>query len=252
MTREDQIKFCQVCKNRKFNPQIGLICGLTNEKAQFTDTCESYDEDSELIKREKERAEVNPKKWKKSDDNFIDSYRARLVADFFEIDHRLNSINLVKKKYDYISVLSVIAYVFTLKYIITNDTKFLNNMKEPINLIFWVAILLYPIIRYFIPFHKYKLDKTGIELKKSSKVKWTDIKSVSLFEEVDEESSSSKQNIFLRLNSGKIEKLLLRNYSIENAKFYSRILKEKGYKMNEMDMIESLIMSFYNKYSHIN
>lgn len=45
MTREEQVAFCKQCTNRKFDQQQGVICGLTNEKATFQDTCPDYNHD---------------------------------------------------------------------------------------------------------------------------------------------------------------------------------------------------------------
>jgi len=44
------VQQCKVCTNRKFNPSIGLICGLTMEKPTFTDRCDEgiYDEKEAL------------------------------------------------------------------------------------------------------------------------------------------------------------------------------------------------------------
>lgn len=58
MTREEQLKFCSVCKNRKMDMQQGMLCGLTNAKAEFEDKCENYDEDTvQVIKKENEEKE---------------------------------------------------------------------------------------------------------------------------------------------------------------------------------------------------
>ena len=35
MTREEQVAFCKVCKFKSFDPNKGIICKLTNEKADF-------------------------------------------------------------------------------------------------------------------------------------------------------------------------------------------------------------------------
>lgn len=48
MTREERLKFCKVCKNQKFDFNQGIICNLTNQPADFEETCNSYIEDSEL------------------------------------------------------------------------------------------------------------------------------------------------------------------------------------------------------------
>ena len=46
MTREEQLKFCSVCKNRKMDMHQGMLCELTSAKADFDSTCPNYDEDA--------------------------------------------------------------------------------------------------------------------------------------------------------------------------------------------------------------
>ena len=54
MTREEQLKFCSVCKHRRMNMHQGMLCELTNAKADFDGTCPNYDEDAkELEKNER-------------------------------------------------------------------------------------------------------------------------------------------------------------------------------------------------------
>lgn len=48
MTREEHLKFCKICNNQKFDSQKGIICGLRNSIADFEDTCESFDENTQL------------------------------------------------------------------------------------------------------------------------------------------------------------------------------------------------------------
>jgi hypothetical protein len=64
MTREEQLKFCSVCVNRSFNPQFGIICRLTNEKADFAVRCENYVEDPKeiMIEERKKTAQKQEKK----------------------------------------------------------------------------------------------------------------------------------------------------------------------------------------------
>lgn len=47
MTREERLKFCKVCHNRKFDIKQGIICGLTDTPADFETACSSYSENSE-------------------------------------------------------------------------------------------------------------------------------------------------------------------------------------------------------------
>lgn len=45
MTREEQVAFCRKCTNRKFDTQQGLICRLTDKKADFQDSCPDFNLD---------------------------------------------------------------------------------------------------------------------------------------------------------------------------------------------------------------
>lgn len=54
MTREEQLAYCKICKNKGFDAQKGIICKLTNEQATFVDKCPDFDlpESLELPKEE--------------------------------------------------------------------------------------------------------------------------------------------------------------------------------------------------------
>lgn len=45
MTREEHLKFCKTCVNRKADFKIGLICGLTDKIADFEEECQYYEKD---------------------------------------------------------------------------------------------------------------------------------------------------------------------------------------------------------------
>lgn len=47
MTRDEQLTYCRVCKNKAFSPQYGFVCGLTGAVADFEEECESYLHDEE-------------------------------------------------------------------------------------------------------------------------------------------------------------------------------------------------------------
>ncbi|MBP7076502.1 MAG: RDD family protein [Bacteroidales bacterium] len=48
MTREEQLKFCKVCKNQKFDFTHGIICNITNLPAEFDSECDFFEEDTVL------------------------------------------------------------------------------------------------------------------------------------------------------------------------------------------------------------
>ena len=61
MTLDERLKYCRICENRKLNPAIGLVCGLTNEKPAFEDKCPDMKIDQgeadRLVQLEKSAAE---------------------------------------------------------------------------------------------------------------------------------------------------------------------------------------------------
>lgn len=44
MTRDEHLAFCKKCTKSKFDPQQGLICGITNAIADFDPVCENFEE----------------------------------------------------------------------------------------------------------------------------------------------------------------------------------------------------------------
>ncbi len=51
MTREEQIRFCEKCSNRKMDMQQGIICNLTGEKATFQDKCLDFKLDESVTEK---------------------------------------------------------------------------------------------------------------------------------------------------------------------------------------------------------
>ncbi|MBO6516313.1 MAG: hypothetical protein JJ975_07160 [Bacteroidia bacterium] len=47
MTRAEQLEFCKVCLNQKFNPNLGIVCGLTDQPADFQVECADFKPDEE-------------------------------------------------------------------------------------------------------------------------------------------------------------------------------------------------------------
>lgn len=48
ITREEQLKYCSVCRHRGIGPDHETICKLTNAKADFDPTCPKYDFDENV------------------------------------------------------------------------------------------------------------------------------------------------------------------------------------------------------------
>lgn len=56
MDRAHQLEYCKICQHRKFDSQKGIICGLTEAKADFEESCASFEIDEQYIEKEKQRA----------------------------------------------------------------------------------------------------------------------------------------------------------------------------------------------------
>ena len=54
-----QLAFCKVCNNQKFDPNQGIICKLTDAPATFESTCDSYEQNDFLVKKEMETKSKN-------------------------------------------------------------------------------------------------------------------------------------------------------------------------------------------------
>ncbi len=42
MTLKEQLRFCQICENRKFSAQQGIVCSLTDAKPTFKENCPDF------------------------------------------------------------------------------------------------------------------------------------------------------------------------------------------------------------------
>lgn len=65
MDRAKQLEYCKKCTKQKFDPRQGIICGLTNQKADFESECEHFEIDKAKIVAEIEK-QKNEKKRKVS------------------------------------------------------------------------------------------------------------------------------------------------------------------------------------------
>ncbi len=59
MDRIEQLKFCKVCKNQSFSFKHGIICGLTNQVADFDPKCDSYEENEDIKQEVEAKTEKN-------------------------------------------------------------------------------------------------------------------------------------------------------------------------------------------------
>ncbi len=66
-------EFCDNCTNKSFNPNLGLVCGLTNEKPDFIDSCPSFTLDPNAKARkeiEMEKKKVAEQEYEQENEQF--------------------------------------------------------------------------------------------------------------------------------------------------------------------------------------
>lgn len=87
MRREEHLKFCKKCINRKLDFKVGLLCNLTGEKADFENECKTFELDNTVVENidDKEAIEHNEVLEKMSDKNIAkfkleQEYSKALVA----------------------------------------------------------------------------------------------------------------------------------------------------------------------------
>ncbi|QCW99178.1 RDD family protein [Aggregatimonas sangjinii] len=56
MTRKEQLQSCKICQHQKKDLNRGIICGLTDNLADFEERCETFIENPKLKKRTEEDA----------------------------------------------------------------------------------------------------------------------------------------------------------------------------------------------------
>jgi rhomboid protease GluP len=61
MDRTKQLEYCKKCTKQKFDPRQGIICNLTNQKADFENECKHFEIDKAKIVTETEKQKIEKK-----------------------------------------------------------------------------------------------------------------------------------------------------------------------------------------------
>ncbi len=86
MTKQEYVEYCNECKNKKYNSDNEIICGLTEKFPDFDDQCISYEEDTFI--QEKLNKSLKDKKgglWRRAVNVTIDSLFILFFAYSFGI-----------------------------------------------------------------------------------------------------------------------------------------------------------------------
>ncbi len=56
----DKINICKTCTNKKFDRDRGIVCGLTDQKPTFENSCSDYNANEAALFQEKNKAPIKP------------------------------------------------------------------------------------------------------------------------------------------------------------------------------------------------
>ena len=85
MTREEQLEYCQVCRNHKVDFQRGVICKLTDKKADFIGECNDFEESPRLKAEMEEKWHYEDLEYRRAGfgirllHSFLDSFVASII-----------------------------------------------------------------------------------------------------------------------------------------------------------------------------
>lgn len=167
MTQEDRHEYCLICTNRIFDKSKGILCGLTNKKADFSNKCISFS--TNQIQVLDSDIDLKTKSWQDRKNRRIDDITINKVVRNFRRFYFLLSMFLILlgffhtiangKELDYISswLYSLAVVFFCLSFFVNQRTTYIVIISS-----FILFILILVIIGFLIA---YSLDnKTGYNL----------------------------------------------------------------------------------------
>lgn len=85
MTREEHLVFCKKCLNRKFDPKQGVICKITNQRADFDNECKDYDHDDSVKEIAQPEDKTNTEIITELSDDIIEKLRPHQNMEYAAI-----------------------------------------------------------------------------------------------------------------------------------------------------------------------
>ncbi len=161
--------YCSFCLNRNNDSINGLICGLTNSKANFEITCENFKKDMEEL----EKARMGSKHYRMFDYNdskYLYPYLSKSDEPNFKNDE------LILFKNVFLSIWFKFILVFSLTFI--PIILFISNASLIHISIISLSILLMGTLRLHLKIKQkplLKIDKNGFLLKNKQQIMWENI-----------------------------------------------------------------------------
>ena len=167
ITQDDRLKYCLICTNRIFDKSKGVLCGLTNKKADFSNKCISFS--TNQIQVLDSDIDLKTKSWQDRKNRRIDDITINKVVRNFRRFYFLLSmffivLGLFYTKANGKELDSTSALLYSLAVVFFSISFFINEKTTYIVIIssFILFILLLAIIGFLIV---YSLDnKTGYNL----------------------------------------------------------------------------------------
>ena len=167
ITQDERHKYCLICTNRIFDKSKGILCGLTNKKADFSNKCISFS--TNHIQVLDSDIDLKTKLWQDRKDRRIADITINKVVRNFRRFYFLLSIFLILlgffhtnangKELDYISswLYSLAVVFFCISFFVNQRTTYIVIISS-----FILFILLLVVIGFLMV---YSLDnKTGYNL----------------------------------------------------------------------------------------
>ena len=227
--RQKHLMFCKFCSNSSKNLDLGIICSLTDKKAEFDKSCDLYNEKKELIKSEIKSLENRiDEKYDNIGDivsyilekgfniYFFDSiFKSKYEFKNKEQTHKL-SVNNSSKHIKYLIVAFAISTIFSTINLALNNNKFWLILSL-VNLSLLVLNIL--ILKYRKPKIILKTDSEGFSYS-NNKIKWNEIL---VYKSVTTENKYSPKKIALGTKSRGIIEINISGLDIGIKDFFKII-----------------------------
>ena len=138
MIRQERLEYCKTCNKRGFNPNRGIICSLTNDIADFENSCQDYIIDGRI----KGLANYKEKKEKKEKAARIKKKRSQekiSIDDIFLLIGITLIATFVIRFNNYINHSEDLSFLLVIIFLSSTTSLFLRKKKAR-RVTFWTDI----------------------------------------------------------------------------------------------------------------
>jgi hypothetical protein len=239
--RKYHLSYCKICKNKLLNIKVGIECGITNQIANFEQSCQDYKLDSkELINLQEKNNGLIEEKYHSN--NFFNKV---ILGSYLNKDEKIISERKKiesKKEFGignkFFRILFAVFTSFLIYFVGINYEQFFKGsteMEKNVGLIFLVSSCL--CLFYFGFIQKYKPEvvfykdfmeynnREFIFKKQKRKIFWNDIINLRLF--TIEGEGGSTEKIIVGTTSNGIKEINA-TYFDTNAKEFMTLIRQRA------------------------